>query len=219
MDDDSLRRGRPTSHVVYGDGLAILAGDGLLAEAFALMAREPRRRAALDGTQAARASRAWPRPRARPAWSAARPSISAAGRSPAPAPPAAAAGCGRAATTCTRARPARSSAPRRRPAPSWRVRTPPQLDGASTASPATLGLAFQIVDDILDVEGARPTLGKTAGKDDAAGKPTIRRCTDCPVRVSWSPGAWRGRGRRSSARGLADSRLAEIAGWIVTRTS
>ena len=35
MDDDTLRRGRPTTHVVYGDGLAILAGDGLLTEAFA----------------------------------------------------------------------------------------------------------------------------------------------------------------------------------------
>ena len=41
MDNDSLRRGRPTLHVVYGEGLAILAGDGLLAEAFALLAREP----------------------------------------------------------------------------------------------------------------------------------------------------------------------------------
>src|SRR5204862_212927 len=41
MDNDSLRRGRPTLHTVYGDGIAILAGDGLQAEAFSLMAREP----------------------------------------------------------------------------------------------------------------------------------------------------------------------------------
>src|SRR5215213_14038 len=41
MDDDTLRRGRPTLHVVAGEGMAILAGDGLLTEAFALMAREP----------------------------------------------------------------------------------------------------------------------------------------------------------------------------------
>src|SRR5688500_8143209 len=42
MDDDSLRRGRPTNHVVYGEAMAILAGDGLLTEAFALLASEPR---------------------------------------------------------------------------------------------------------------------------------------------------------------------------------
>src|SRR5512132_1558278 len=42
MDDDTLRRGRPTSHVVYGEGIAVLAGDGLHAEAFTLLAREPR---------------------------------------------------------------------------------------------------------------------------------------------------------------------------------
>ena len=35
MDNDTLRRGRPTAHVVYGDGIAILAGDGLQAAAFA----------------------------------------------------------------------------------------------------------------------------------------------------------------------------------------
>jgi geranylgeranyl diphosphate synthase type II len=34
MDDDGLRRGRPTNHVVFGESLAILAGDGLYAEAF-----------------------------------------------------------------------------------------------------------------------------------------------------------------------------------------
>lgn len=37
MDDDSLRRGRPTNHVVFGEGQAILAGDGLLSLAFELM--------------------------------------------------------------------------------------------------------------------------------------------------------------------------------------
>ena len=36
MDDDDLRRGRPTSHVVFGENVAILAGDGLFAEALRL---------------------------------------------------------------------------------------------------------------------------------------------------------------------------------------
>ena len=41
MDDDDLRRGRPTSHKVYGEGHAILAGDGLLTEAFRVLAAGP----------------------------------------------------------------------------------------------------------------------------------------------------------------------------------
>lgn len=39
MDDDDLRRGKPTNHVVYGEAMAILAGDGLLTEAFSMLAR------------------------------------------------------------------------------------------------------------------------------------------------------------------------------------
>src|SRR6202044_2742205 len=37
MDDDDLRRGRPTCHVAFGEDVAILAGDGLYAEAFVLL--------------------------------------------------------------------------------------------------------------------------------------------------------------------------------------
>jgi geranylgeranyl diphosphate synthase type II len=43
MDDDTLRRGRPTSHVVFGEGLAILAGDALLTEAFHVLAQSVER--------------------------------------------------------------------------------------------------------------------------------------------------------------------------------
>jgi geranylgeranyl diphosphate synthase type II len=42
MDDDDLRRGRPTNHVVFGEALAILAGDALLTLAFEVLARETR---------------------------------------------------------------------------------------------------------------------------------------------------------------------------------
>ncbi|HEX5214436.1 MAG TPA: polyprenyl synthetase family protein, partial [Vicinamibacterales bacterium] len=41
MDNDDLRRGRATTHVVYGDGAAILVGDGLLTEAFSVLAASP----------------------------------------------------------------------------------------------------------------------------------------------------------------------------------
>jgi geranylgeranyl diphosphate synthase type II len=43
MDNDDLRRGKPTNHKVFGDGMAILAGDGLLTEAFSLLG-DPRYR-------------------------------------------------------------------------------------------------------------------------------------------------------------------------------
>jgi geranylgeranyl diphosphate synthase type II len=41
MDDDELRRGRPTSHVKFGEDVAILAGDGLFAEAVSLFSTQP----------------------------------------------------------------------------------------------------------------------------------------------------------------------------------
>lgn len=41
MDDDDLRRGRPTSHKVFGEGIAVLTGDALLTEAFAILASAP----------------------------------------------------------------------------------------------------------------------------------------------------------------------------------
>ena len=50
MDDDDWRRGRPSNHVVYGEGMAILAGDALLALAFETLARAPQGKAKDSGT-------------------------------------------------------------------------------------------------------------------------------------------------------------------------
>ncbi|MBQ3706253.1 MAG: polyprenyl synthetase family protein [Clostridia bacterium] len=55
MDNDDLRRGRPTNHKVYGEGLAILAGDGLLNGAMELAMRAALRRQDLLGLRAAEA--------------------------------------------------------------------------------------------------------------------------------------------------------------------
>src|SRR5690606_3963555 len=82
---------------------------------------------------------------------------------------------------------------------------------------ADVGLAFQIVDDILDVEGSATDLGKTAGKDAAGDKPTYpalfglarartlaRECLD------------RSRATLAAA-GLSDGWLDAIAQWVVDR--
>ena len=78
MDNDSLRRGRPTLHVVAGDGLAILAGDGLLTEAFALLARAPRAPIPPSSRASFVSLGSSPTPLALPAWSADRQSTSPA---------------------------------------------------------------------------------------------------------------------------------------------
>jgi len=84
---------------------------------------------------------------------------------------------------------------------------------------AELGLAFQIVDDILDVEGVAATLGKTAGKDAAAGKPTYpslygldgsrRMAVECLERAEAA--------LRDS--GVEHDRLLAIGRWIVQRSN
>jgi geranylgeranyl pyrophosphate synthase len=84
---------------------------------------------------------------------------------------------------------------------------------------AEIGLAFQIVDDILDVEGDPAALGKTTGKDAAGAKPTYpalfgleqsrQLAADCLARAHAA---------LADAR-LGHSRLGAIAEWVVTRKS
>jgi geranylgeranyl diphosphate synthase type II len=187
MDDDVMRRGRPTLHVVAGEGMAILAGDGLLTEAFHLLAREP---ATTDPAMAARKlrvdSRRSRRLRARLGWSAARRSISHRRLQRDLRRPTVDA---EALATMHRKK---TGALIRASAVAGAIMgggDDRQVDAIDRAA-AELGLAFQIVDDILDVEGASADLGKTAGKDEAAGKATYPRlyglaaskqmAADCP---------------------------------------
>lgn len=170
MDNDTLRRGRPTAHVVYGEGMAILAGDALLTEAFRLMSREPR-----DGTAGIEADELATR-RLRAIGIIAE-AAGAAGMVGGQAIDLQAAGRGGTPLDADALRgmhARKTGALIRGSALAGAVMagaSPAQLDAIHDYA-GNLGLAFQIVDDILDVEGESAALGKTAGKDAAAGKPT-----------------------------------------------
>ena len=58
MDDDDLRRGRPTNHKIYGEAVALQAGDALLTDAFVLAAENPRLPAAVNARAVAMLARA-----------------------------------------------------------------------------------------------------------------------------------------------------------------
>jgi geranylgeranyl pyrophosphate synthase len=213
MDNDTLRRGRPTLHVVYGDGIAILAGDGLHAAAFTLLAREP---AGDDPELALRKLRVIgvvgdaAGPRGMVGGQAL--DLQAAGQAPGPAIALDADGLRvmHAKKTGALIRAAAESGAVMAGAPDAVVR---DLDRYAT----DLGLAFQIVDDILDVEGSAAQLGKTTGKDAADAKPTYPSLYGLDrSRQLAAECVQRARQTLADAR-LGEGHLAAIADWVVTR--
>lgn len=230
MDDDDLRRGRPTSHVVHGEGMAILAGDGLQAEAFKLLAREPQgfhptlmqRKLRVLGLIAEAAG-----------------AIGMVGGQAidldAVQPASAKATADKPANTARATAGTQPVALTQDGLRDMHARKTGALIRASVAAGAIMGgaddrlfaaldqygteigLAFQIVDDILDEEGSAATLGKTAGKDRAAGKPTYPAFFGLD-RSRELAAECRTRARAALERAnLLDSRLADIAGWIIDR--
>jgi len=159
MDNDVLRRGKPTVHVQFGSASALLAGDALQALAFELLTPDEE---AVSASRQARLCRLLAR----------------------------AAGCvgmagGQAIDLASVGKPLTEDQLRQM----HQLKTGALLQAsvmmgaacgdasaqalqALQAYGAAIGLAFQVVDDILDVTADSATLGKTAGKDQAQDKPT-----------------------------------------------
>ena len=159
MDNDDLRRGRPTNHKVYGEGMAILAGDGLLSAAMELMLRAAVKMGDLRGIRAAEAIAR----RAGVTGMVAGQVMDVTGEGSEPT-------LEKVEYIHLHKTADLLTAP---------IEAGFILAGADDATVKAgceygkhLGLAFQMVDDLLDVEGDAATLGKTPGKDAAEGKLT-----------------------------------------------
>ena len=156
MDDDTMRRGRPTCHVAFGEATALLAGDALQSQAFAMLAAAPMREAARACALLASSS-------------------GVAGMAGGQAIDLASTGCSLTESELETMHKLKTGALIRAAARLGALAGRPialEAEAAIDAWAGAAGLAFQVVDDVLDVEGSTATLGKTAGKDAAQGKPT-----------------------------------------------
>ena len=138
MDDDDLRRGKPSCHKQFDEATAILAGDALQALAFEVLAHED-----THGDAAVRAHLVSDLAKAAGAHGMVGGQMLDLLIS----------------FSCT--------------AGAILGKASDPLRAALSAYAHDLGLAFQIVDDLLDIEGSAAELGKTPGKDAAAGKATF----------------------------------------------
>jgi geranylgeranyl diphosphate synthase type II len=158
MDDDDLRRGRPTCHKVYGEGIAVLCGDALLTESFIVLAKTlaTKRYGAREFiTELAETGGS------RKLIGGQVMDLEGEGKN-------------LTKRDLVRIHEAKTAA---------LLTSSLRLGGmTANASPAklealtkfghALGLAFQVIDDILDVTQSTEVLGKTAGKDEAVEKST-----------------------------------------------
>lgn len=205
MDDDVLRRGKPTVHVRFGEALALLAGDALQALAFEWLVTPPWAQQA-----PARALRL-----ARELALAAGCHGMAGGQA-----------IDLAAVGRTLDQAALEDMHRRKTGALLRASVrmgalAAGLDeGRLTALDAygrALGLAFQVMDDVLDATADTATLGKTAGKDAAAGKPTFVSLLGVEGARAYAEALLQE--ALAALQGLdADTaRLAGLARWVVRR--
>src|SRR5688500_713305 len=201
MDDDDLRRGKPTCHIAYGEAMALLAGDARQTLAFGVLGACVMRDAGRACATLAEAS----------GW---------AGMAGGQAIDLMAVG-----GTLTLAQ--LESMHRRKTGALIRVSVQlgaacgPALDDEASRAlddfAQAAGLAFQVVDDVLDVEGSNASLGKTAGKDAVHSKPTYVALLGLGEAKRYA-GTLRASARDAmlpfAARGR---RLVELADWITLR--
>ena len=170
MDDDALRRGRPTCHIVYGEAMAILAGDALQALAFEILATphgeqdDPLARIAMLRALGA--------------------ACGAEGMAGGQAFDLSAVGQKLSLVDLERMHSYKTGALIRASVRLGALAagcTDPDLLGRLDRYGHAVGLAFQVRDDILDVEGESAVIGKTAGKDAAADKPTFPSIIGLPA--------------------------------------
>ena len=201
MDDDSLRRGKPTCHVAFGEATALLAGDALQSLAFEVLAgarmralpEQIRLLAVATGARGMAGGQAIDLAHVDSAMTL--PELETMHRLKTGALIDAATRLG---VACGHALDA-------------------DEDAALARYTGAIGLAFQVVDDALDVEGTTASLGKTAGKDTAANKPTYVTLLGLGTTKA------RAQELRDEAHaalagfGTAARRLRELADWIVLR--
>jgi len=201
MDDDTLRRGRPTAHVAFGEAMALLAGDALQAAAFGMLGASSMCDAGSACVKLARAS-------------------GVAGMAGGQAIDLAAVGQALPLPDLEAMHRMKTGALIRAAVELGAMCGPQATPGESAALAAyagAAGLAFQVVDDVLDVTGTDASLGKTAGKDAAHGKPTYvtllgldeakRRAESLRLKAHAALAPFGARARR----------LVELADWIVLR--
>ncbi|MEM9497994.1 MAG: polyprenyl synthetase family protein [Pseudomonadota bacterium] len=204
IDNDDLRRGRPTVHVKWDEAMAVLVGDALQSLAFG-QALHP------DGAETATA-------RAELGSRLAR----AAGASGMVAGQAMDIAAETASDPLTLAQITQLQAGKTGALFEWAATAGPVMAGAD-ARPlqdfaGNVGLAFQIQDDVIDVTGNAEAVGKAVGKDSAAGKATFVSLMGLDAARSRAAALTEAACDSLSCYGARATTLIELARYIVTRT-
>ena len=205
MDDDALRRGKPTVHVKYDEATALLVGDALQSQAFVVLTADvlaPAQQAALVRELALASG-----------------SVGMAGGQ----------AIDLASVGHTLTRPQLETMHRKKTGALLRAAvrmgalagTAPDAAAMSAldAYAAAVGLAFQVVDDILDVTTDSATLGKTAGKDAKDGKPTYVSIIGLDASRALAAQLRADAHAALAPFGARAQRLAELADLVVNRVS